>query len=168
MCFHLPERVLRHYGYVQTVSRPSMTIRPLDPEEMVTTFMEFVVHVLILEKRAEPVPEDEGWKHSKGYMKWFYRVSHPLMITPTAVLEYTVPRPPYEEVLVEQQWGRHPPDPFQIIQNIIAVVDSSMEGIPDMYSNHVVARVMETIRQQYRVLEEVSAPRSRSRSPREQ
>jgi hypothetical protein len=100
-------------------------------------------------------------------MKWFYRVSHPIMIDPAAVPEYTVLRLVYEDVIVEQQCARHPPDPFQIIQNIRAVVDSAMVGIPDVYSNHVVARVMETIRQQYRVLEEVTAPRRRSRIPQE-
>jgi ferredoxin-fold anticodon binding domain-containing protein len=42
-----------------------------------------------------------------------------------------------------------------------------MTEIPDVYSNHVVAGVMECIRQQYVVLEEVSAPRRRRRSPRD-
>jgi ferredoxin-fold anticodon binding domain-containing protein len=41
-----------------------------------------------------------------------------------------------------------------------------MTEIPDVYSNHVVVGVIECIRQQYRVLEEVPAPR-RSRSPRD-
>jgi len=80
-----------------------------------------------------------------GYMRWFYRVSNPLIIGPAPVPKYTVPRPVYEEVIVEQQWVRHPPGPFQVIQNIRAVVDTTLEGIPDVHSNPVVARVMETI-----------------------
>jgi len=97
-------------------------------------------------------------------MKWFYKVSHPHVIAPTAVPDYTTPVPPYEEFIVEQQCVRHPPDPLQTIQNIRAVVDISMVGIPYVYTNPVVARVMETIRQQYRILEEVFAPRRRTRS----
>jgi len=89
----LPEQVLRQYGYVQTVPRPAATIGSLEPEEVVTAFMEFVVHVLSQQKRGDPVPEDEGWRHSKGYMKWFYKVSHPLMIAPAAVPDYIVPFP---------------------------------------------------------------------------
>ena len=103
-------------------------------------------------------------------MKWFYKVSHPHMIAPEAVPDYTAPVPPYKKVIVEQQWARHPPDPLQIIQNIRVVVDDAMVGIPDVYSNPVVALVMETIQQQYRVLEQVSAPlrRTSSHSPQEQ
>jgi hypothetical protein len=100
-------------------------------------------------------------------MKWFYRVSHSLMIAPAAVPEYTVPAPPYEEVNVEQQWTRHPPDPLQIIHNVRGIMDSAMTEIPGVYSNLVVAGVMESIRQQYHMLEEVRAPRRRSRSPQE-
>jgi hypothetical protein len=48
-------------------------------------------------------------------MKWFYRVSYPLIIGHAPVPEYTVPRPVYEEVIFEQQWARHPADPYQII-----------------------------------------------------
>jgi len=86
------------------------------------------------------------------------------MIAPAVAPKYTVPRPVYKEVIVEQRWDKHLPDPFQVIQNIRAVVDGAMDGIPDVYSNHVFARVMETIRQQYRVLEDVSTPHRRSRS----
>jgi hypothetical protein len=46
MVRHLPDRVLRQYDYVQTVPRPPMTIRPLEPTEVVTVFLEFAVHVL--------------------------------------------------------------------------------------------------------------------------
>jgi len=88
-------------------------------------------------------------------MKWYYHVSHPLLTAPAAVPEYTNHVPPYEEFIVEQQWARHPSDLLQIIKNIRGIVDSAVVGIPHLYSNPIVARVMETIRQQYRVLEEV-------------
>jgi len=72
--------------------------------------------------------------HSNGYIEWFYKVSHPLIIGPALVPEYTVPRPVYEEVIVEQQWARHPLDPFQIIGNIKVRVENAM-GISDVVSN---------------------------------
>jgi len=65
-----------------------------------------------------------------------------------------------------QQWAKRPPDPFQIIDNIRAKVESAM-GHPDVFSNPVVAGIMEGIRSEYSMLEEVSAPQSRSHSPRE-
>jgi len=46
MVCHLPERVLRKYSYVQTVSRPPTTVVPLDPAEVFTAFLEFDLHVL--------------------------------------------------------------------------------------------------------------------------
>jgi hypothetical protein len=63
-------------------------------------------------ERGDPVPEDEVWKHEVWYMKWFYRASHPIMIAHEPVADYTTPVPPYEEVIVDQQWVRQPLDPF--------------------------------------------------------
>jgi len=55
-------------------------------------------------------------------MRWFVRVSHPIVNPSAAIPDYAAdapprPVPPYEEVIVEQQWVRHPPDPYQIISN---------------------------------------------------
>jgi len=49
-----------------TMSRPRTTIAELAPEDVVMAFMEFVVDVLSRQERGDPVPKDEGWKHSKG------------------------------------------------------------------------------------------------------
>ena len=110
MVRHLPERVLRQYGYVHAIPRPPTTIAELAPYEVVMAFMEFAVPVLSQQEKGDPVPEDEVWKHSKGYMNWFYKVSHPLMIAHAVIPDYTVLVPPYEEVIVKQQWARYPPD----------------------------------------------------------
>jgi len=112
MVRHLSERVLRQYNYVQTVPRPPTTIVSLEPTEVVTAFLEFALHVLIQQQRGDPVLEGEEWMHTKGYMTWFYKVSHPLIIGPAPVPEYTIPINVYEEVIVEQQWARDPPDPI--------------------------------------------------------
>ena len=95
MVCHLPKRVLRQYGYVQTVPRPHTSIGPLDPAEVAIAFLEFVVHVLSQQERGESIPEDKDWMHSNGYIKWFYHVSHPLIVGPAPVPEYVDPRHVY-------------------------------------------------------------------------
>jgi hypothetical protein len=101
MVRHLPELVLMQYGYVQTIPIPPMTIQPLEAEHVVTAFLEFDLHVLSQQERGEPVPKDKEWMHSNGYIKWFYRVSHPLIAGPAPVPKYIGPRPVYQEVIVE-------------------------------------------------------------------
>jgi len=103
MVRHLPERVLRQYGYVQTIPRPPTTIMPLAPTYVAVSFFEFALHVVSQQQRGEPVLDDEPWKHLDGYIKWFYRVSHPLIVAPALVPGYVVPRHVYQEILVEQE-----------------------------------------------------------------
>jgi len=96
MCHHLLERGLRQYSYVQTIPRPPTTIGDLVPADVVIAFTYFVVHVLSQQEMGDPFPEDGVWKHEIGYMKWFYRVSHPIMITLAPVTYYTAHVAPYE------------------------------------------------------------------------
>jgi len=152
---HLPERVLRQYGYVQTIPRPPIDIGHLAATDVARAFMEYALHVLSQQERGElvPVPDNESWSASWGYMRWFVRVSHPIVNPPVAIPDYTAnahPRlvPPYEEVLVEQQWARHPPNPYQIISNIRARVDSAM-GHPNVFGNPKVLRVMQGIQYEW-------------------
>jgi len=51
---------------------------------------------LRIKEMGDPFPEDRVWKHEIGYMKWFYRVSHPIMIAPAPVTYYTAHVAPYE------------------------------------------------------------------------
>jgi len=67
---HLPERVLRQYGYVQTILRPLTNIGPFTPADVAMAFLEFSLHVLSQEERGDLVPDDELWSHSRGYMCW--------------------------------------------------------------------------------------------------
>jgi len=71
-------------------------------------FTEFALHILSHQQRGHPVPDTQPWAHSRGYMRRFVRVSHPILNPPTAIPDYVVDAPlrlvpPYEEVLVEQQ-----------------------------------------------------------------
>ena len=72
MVSHLPERVLRQYSYVQTVPRPPTTIMPLAAADVAAAFLEFALHVVPQQQRGAQVPDDEPWKHSNSYIRWFY------------------------------------------------------------------------------------------------
>ncbi|RHN74431.1 hypothetical protein MtrunA17_Chr2g0310341 [Medicago truncatula] len=104
-------------------------------------------------------------------MTWFCSVSHPIVNPSATIPNYTAdahPRsvPPYEEVIIKQQWARHPPDPYKIINNIKAKVDNAM-GHPDVFRNpEEVLRMMQGIQSEWSMLEQMPAPRRRSRSPR--
>jgi len=172
MVRHLPERVLRQYGYVQTILRPPTDIGPLVLGEVAMAFMEFDPHVLSQQERSDLVPDSKPWSRSRGYMRWFCRVSHPIVNPPAVIPDYTAdahPRfvSPYEKVIVEQQWARDPPDPYQIVNNIRARVDNAM-GHPDVFGNpEEVLRLMQGIQSDWSMLEQMPAQRRRSRSPRE-
>jgi len=46
MCLHLPKRVLRQYGYYQTILRSPTMIGALEPGDVVVASQDFMVHVL--------------------------------------------------------------------------------------------------------------------------
>ncbi|RHN53594.1 putative aminotransferase-like, plant mobile domain-containing protein [Medicago truncatula] len=158
MVHHLSERVLRKYGYVQTILRAPTDIELIAADDVAQDFTEFALHVLSHQDR--------------GYMRWFIRVSHPIVNPPTTIPDYAAaapprPVPPYEEDIVEQQWARHPLDPYQIISNIRARVDGAM-GHPVVFHNsEEVMRLMQGIQSEWSMLEQVPAPRRRSRNPRD-
>jgi len=135
-------------------------------------FTEFALHVLSHQQRGHPIPDNEPWAHSRGYMIWFVKVSHPILNPPAAIPDYAAdahprPVPPYEEVLVEQQWARHPPNPYQIISNIRAKVHGALEN-PDVFHNlEEVIRLIQGIQSEWSMLQQMSAPQRRSRSPRD-
>jgi len=64
MVSHLPERVLRQYGYVQTVPRPPTTIMPLAPADVVAAFFEFALHVVPQQQRGDQVLSKNFWRLS--------------------------------------------------------------------------------------------------------
>jgi len=42
-------------------------------------FKEFALHVLNHQQRGHLVPDNQPWAHTRGYMRWFIRVSHPIV-----------------------------------------------------------------------------------------
>ena len=169
---HLPKRVLRRYRYVQTIPKPPTYIGLLAAVDVTMAFMEFALHVLNQQQRGDLVPDGESRAHSRGYMRCFIKVSHPIVNPHVAIPDYTAdvhpcPVPPYKEVIVEQQWTIHPPDPYQIISNIRARMDSAM-GHPDVFRNSKeVLRLMQDIQSEWSILEQMPTPWRRSRSPHE-
>jgi len=103
MVRHLPERVLRQYRYVQIVPRSLTTILPLAPTDVVVAFLEFALHVSAQQQKGDQVPYDEPWKHSDRYIRWFYRVSHPLIVNPAQEPDIVMLRPVYQDILVDQE-----------------------------------------------------------------
>jgi len=107
MVRYLPERVLRQYGYVQTRPRPPTDIEALAADDVAQAFTEFALHVLSHLQMGHPVSDNHPWAHTRGYMRWFVRVSHPIVNPHAAIPNYAAnapprPVPPYEEVIVEQ------------------------------------------------------------------
>jgi len=95
MVRHLPERVVRQYRYVQKVIRPPTTIMPLALADVVAAFLEFALHVVPQQQRGHQVPSDEPWNHSDRYIRWFYRVSHPLIVNPAPEPDIVILGPIY-------------------------------------------------------------------------
>jgi len=166
MVCHLPKRVMRQYRYVQTVPRPPTTIMPLAPTVVVAAFLEFALHVIAQQHRGAQVPDDEPWKHLYRYIRWFYCVSHPIISNPPLEPEITVSRPVYQDILVDQDWGRHPSDPRQVISTMGDRVEHAMQ-IPEVVSNPLFLGILEGLRSDYIVFEQQPVPRRRSRSPQE-
>jgi hypothetical protein len=67
------------YFRVQTILRPPKDIRPLAAWDVSMAFMEFALHVLSQQERGDLIPNYESWSHSTTYMRWFCRVSHPIV-----------------------------------------------------------------------------------------
>ena len=101
MVRHLPKRVLRQYGYVQSVPRPLTTIMPLVPLDVVVAFLVFALHVVPQQQRGHQVLDDEPWKHSDRYIRWFYYVSNPLIVNPAPEPDIVMSRPVYQDILVD-------------------------------------------------------------------
>jgi len=103
--------------------------------------LEFALHVVSQQKRGHQVPDDEPWKHLERYIRWFYRVFHPLIVNPAPESDIVMPRPVYQDILVDQDWARHPLDPLQVISNSDRG-EHAME-IPDVVSNPLFFSILE-------------------------
>jgi len=72
---HLPERVLRQFGFMQPIPRPSSSLPMMDFEAIDDRWKkheQYVVHQVV----QAPAP----FSCSDGYLQWFRRVSHPYIL----------------------------------------------------------------------------------------
>jgi len=95
----------------------------------------------------------DSMEHSDRYIRWFYHVSHPIIVNLPPKPEITVSRPVYQDVLVDQDWGRHPPDPRQVISTMRDRVEHAMQ-IPEVVSNPLFLGILESLRSDYTVFDQ--------------
>jgi len=78
-------------------------------------------------------------------------------------------RPVYQDILVDQYWARHPPDPLQVISSMKDKMEHAME-IPEVVSNPLFFSILEGLQTEYSVFDhqQVLWRRSRSHSPQVQ
>ncbi|KOM53009.1 hypothetical protein LR48_Vigan09g166800 [Vigna angularis] len=75
LCRHLPERVLRQFGFQQYIPRSPTTIPDADVVAIDHMWLHFRAHVVSNVRHATS-PSD----CVDGYIQWFRRVSHPYII----------------------------------------------------------------------------------------
>ena len=136
---------------------------PLAPADVAAAFLEFAMHVVSQQQRGGQVLDDEPWKHSDRYIRWFYRVSHPLIVNPAPEPDIVMSRPVYQDILVDQEWARHPPDQLQVISSMRDKVEHAME-ISEVVSNPLFFGILEGLWTDYSVFDHLQVPRRRSRS----
>ena len=135
---HLPERVLRQYGYVQAVPRPPTDVVELSPAEILQAFVNFRTHTLKATDWGEHAVEDT-WSMADGYVPWYTVVSHPQILP---LLSGDISRPPNEEKIVAEQWeqykARSSPDTYDMVSCVVAYAGPRGGHEPSaMVSGHV-------------------------------
>lgn len=110
MCLHLSGRVLRQYVYVHGVPRSPTVFVVLKPDERVVAFQDFMLHIIPQVDWCREAVDQRRCR--RGYMTWFYNVSHPIMSQSTPILEYPPPMPPIEQLIIQKQYVRQLPDPL--------------------------------------------------------
>nr|ABN05849.1 IMP dehydrogenase/GMP reductase, putative [Medicago truncatula] len=123
---HLSERVLRQYGYVQTIPRHPTDVRDLPPPSIVQMFVDFRTHTLKADARGEQAGEDT-WRVADGYVLWYTRVSHPQILPP---IPGDLLRPANEEQIIAEQWqryeARNSPDTYDMVSGAVAYADAQL------------------------------------------
>ncbi|KAK2451752.1 hypothetical protein QL285_010779 [Trifolium repens] len=114
---HLPERVLRQFKFVQGIPRhPSTSATPgMNLFEIDRVWME-ELELRMIDEGMRGAAVVNPWDHEPGYIRWFYRVSHPIMRPLDGAEE--PPRPANLEVVMEEQEARHDPNALEVCRNV--------------------------------------------------
>ncbi|MCI58420.1 serine/threonine-protein phosphatase 7 long form-like protein, partial [Trifolium medium] len=76
IAMYLPGRVLRQFGYTQTIPRlQTQSTNPLTTWDHISAhFAEYLDRVLTPEQRG--LTAIHPWDAAPGYMRWYFRISH--------------------------------------------------------------------------------------------
>jgi hypothetical protein len=66
------------------------------------------------------------WDHEPGYIRWFYRVSHPIMRPVDGDEE--PPRPANLEVVMEEQEARRDPNALEVCRNVSSELQRALDA----------------------------------------
>ncbi|XP_050889912.1 uncharacterized protein LOC127095239 [Lathyrus oleraceus] len=96
---HMPERVMRQFGYTQTILRdhvvsahPALTYRQMD-----AMFDDYEIH--LVSEEAQSNTDKSDWSYVDEYIRWFFRVPHSYMVH---AAPEDPPRLSHQEILKEE------------------------------------------------------------------
>jgi hypothetical protein len=130
ICPHLPERVLRQYGHVQSIPRdPDVSAKTgMNRFSIEQVFRNYLVNNYVTEEMRGPRVQNP-FDSIPGYIAWFYRVSHPKIWPPAAG---NPPRPANLEVLIEEDNTNDKCDVLEICQRVRAEVRERLDSNPTL------------------------------------
>jgi hypothetical protein len=126
ICPHLPERVLRQYGHVQSIPRaPFVSAKAgMNRFTIDEAFHNMLVENYVTEDMRGP-RVTKGFEAEPGYIAWFYKVSHPKIWAP---MEGSPPRSVNLEVLIEEDNANDKLDVFEICRKLRKEVTDKLDG----------------------------------------
>ena len=126
ICPHLPERVLRQYGHVQSIPRaPGVSAKAgMNHFSIQDAFDEYLNENYVTEEMRGPRAV-HGYETVPGYIAWFYRVSHPKIWPPVGG---DPPRPANVEVMIEEDNANKKCNAFEICKTVQEEVREKLDG----------------------------------------
>ena len=119
---HMPERVLRQYGYVQTIPAHPRDSRAqaLTPQQMDERWMHFSSYVAQTRNVARYPSQC-----ATGYIDWYYSISHPYIIPPEDGRAVQAPPVMFDPATVAPHDARREDPPHSLVSIVImTAVDS--------------------------------------------
>jgi hypothetical protein len=83
-------------------------VEPPDPPQIAQDFWDFMIHVILLADWG--LVATDPCHTRMRYIYWFYCVVHLVMTHMADVFEEPPPRPPNQEVIIEEEYARERPD----------------------------------------------------------
>jgi len=132
---HLPERVKRHFAFVQDIPRHPSDVAEM-PKEMLATVLLDLVAWFYLDWRQRC---QRPWHHELGYMAWYAKVSHPRILPPD---EGSPPRPTNVEQIIKEEHARVMSDTLTIIRDVVQIADNIVAMSDEMTKEEIAQEVI--------------------------